>query len=209
MLRRLLFLKLIIVFCPLVQASGLDLRLGNDAAQFGYLFDSGSQIGIGGADIGAAVFFNENDDVLISLGLMVTGSAAGQYRAFQFGAGARLYMADLELEPDSTGASPGEIARLRALEEDSVGAAAIGGMLSYIFPSSTPMAVSAELFFAPNIVSFGDNKDLVDIQLSFGVEIAPSTRIYFGYRNLDVDMEDSSVSYELDDSAHIGLKLAF
>lgn len=182
-----------------VFAAGFDIRLGDDAAQFEYLFDSDSQIGIGGADIGAAFFYNENDDVALSLGALVTGSSAGRNRALQFGAGARAYGAELDCSdsPQPCG------------QRDSVSAVAVGGRLSYIFPSQTPMALTGELFLAPGITSFGDSDGMSDVQLRFEVEVAPATRFYLGYRVFEFELENTNIDYELDDSGHAGVRFSF
>ncbi|MBN1378277.1 MAG: hypothetical protein JXA04_03495 [Gammaproteobacteria bacterium] len=211
MVRRLVLAVLLIFFSTFGYAAGIDIRLGNEAAQFEYLFDSDSQIGIGGADVGAALFFNENDDYAGILGVMITGSSAGKNRALQFGAGARLYAAQLDRSPNDI--IDGELVAPDDNDETIAGVA-IGGKVSYIFPSRTPMAVSAELFYAPDIVSFGDNKNILDAAIRFELEIAPSTRLYVGYRLLEAELEYSGVlysnrKYKLDDSAHLGVRFSF
>lgn len=208
MIRRIIFLSVLGFMSFSVSAAGLDIRLGGDAAQLEYLRDSDSQIGIGGADIGAAVFFNDADDIMLTLGALITGSSAGRNRALQLGAGARLYAASLDLDV-AEDPNNQALSILNARDQDEVGAAAIGGKISYIFPASMPMAVTGEIFYAPDIVSFGDNEDLLDIQIRFELELAPTTRFYVGYRNLEVEMEDSGVDYELDDSAHAGVRFSF
>lgn len=207
MIRRLLLLSALFCTGLTANAAGLDIRLSDESAQLEYLFSSDAQIGIGGADIGAAFFFNEDDDIMATFGIIVSGSSVGRNRSLQFAVGARAYAASLELDPGS--APAGDIAILRATGEDTVGSAAIGGRVSYIFPSSMPMALTGELFYAPNITSFGDNKDLMDVQVRFEIEIAPSTRAYLGYRNLEVTMEDSDVDYEIDDGLHVGVRFSF
>ena len=208
MIRQLALLTILFWVGLNAQAAGLDIRLGGEAAQVEYLHDSDSQIGIGGADIGLAVFFNEADDVMATFGALITGSSAGNNRALQFGAGARLYFASLDLDINAE-PNDQDLLLLDQLGDDSIGAVAIGGKVSYIFPSSIPMAVTGELFYGPDIVAFGDNEDLVDLQLRFEVELAPTTKFYVGYRSLEVEMEDSAVEYELDDSAHAGVKFNF
>lgn len=193
MIRRLALLSAVLLPVTSVHAAGLDIRLADDAAQFEYLFDSDSQIGIGGADVGAAFFFNEADDVALSFGALVTGASLGSNRAVQLGAGARLYGARLDWD----------------VEQDTIGAVAVGGKISFIFPSRTPMALTGELFYAPEITSFGDNEDLMDLQLRFELEVAPATRFYVGYRILETELEDTDFEYELDDSGHVGVRFSF
>jgi hypothetical protein len=206
MVRRLALAGLLFLFSAGSYATGIDIRMGSEAAQFEYLFDSDSQIGIGGADVGAALFFNENDDVAATLGVMITGSSAGKNRALQFGAGAKLYAAQLDR-------SPGDVIDgyvvLPDDNDETIAGLAIGGKVSYIFPSRTPMAISTELFYAPSITSFGDNDNVLDAQVRFELEVAPSTRLYVGYRILEAELEYSGSDYELDDSAHAGVRFSF
>lgn len=204
---RCLFLLCLLVFANTqVQSAGVDIRLGEEVAQFEYLFDNDSQIRIGGANVGAALLFNENDDVALMLGALITGSSAGQNRALQFGAGARLFAAQLDR-------SPGKIVNGEVVpagdNDEIIAGLAVGGSASYIFPSRTPMAISAEIFYAPNITSFGDNEDIIDAHIRFELEVAPSTRIYIGYRNLEAKLETGGLDHVLDDSAHFGVRFSY
>jgi hypothetical protein len=194
MLRRLVLVSSLIFMSSWGYAGSFDVRLGDEAAQFEYLFDNDAQIGIGGTDVSAALFFNENDDIALTVGAIVTGNSTGKNRALQFGAGVSAYGAELDT---AVGA------------DETIASLAIGGRASYIFPSSTPMAVSLEVFYAPDITSFGDNEDLLDAQIRFELEVAPSTRIYVGYRKLEAELETSGVEYQLDDSGHLGLRFSF
>lgn len=177
------------------QAAGLDLSLGNKTAQFVYLFDSGSQIGIGGADLGAGIFFNEQDDYLLNFSALVMGHAAGRNRALQMGAGVKVYAGQLDSPPIPN--------------QDSVASVGVGGKISYIFPASMPMALSAEMFYAPDITSFGDNERLTEFLIRLELEVAPTTRFYVGYRSLETEFENTDIEYELDDHAHVGVRFSF
>lgn len=183
-------------FAAYGSGNAIDIRLGDEAAQLEYFFESDSQIGIGGSDVSASFFFNENDDMGVTLGALVTGSSAGKNRSLQFGAGARLYYFDLDPSPPRP--------------EDSVGGVAIGGKVSYIFPSRTPIALSAQIFYAPDIISFGDNDSITDWLYTFEVEIAPATRFYVGYRDFEVELDDAaSTDYPIDESGHVGIRFSF
>lgn len=195
MVRQLILIGIMLITSTsfnLAQAAGLDLSLGNKTAEFVYLFDSGSQIGIGGADLGAGIFFNEQDDYLLNFSALVMGHAAGRNRALQLGAGAKVYAGELDVPV-----------------QDSVGAVGVGGKISYIFPASMPMALSAEMFYAPDITSFGDNERLTEFLIRLELEVAPTTRFYVGYRSLETEFENTDIEYELDDHAHVGVRFSF
>lgn len=175
------------------QARGLDISIGNEAAQITYLYESYGQIGIGGTDLGVGLFFNENDDVILHGGLLVTGNSLGENRALQAGVGVKGFAGSLDVPT----------------EQDTVSAIAIGGKLAYILPSRTPMSVSLEAYIAPEVTAFSDNERLAEAVFRFEVEIAPTTRFFVGYRSLDVEFVDVPGEYEIDDTGHVGIRFSF
>jgi hypothetical protein len=183
-----------------VQARGLDISLGNETAQLSYLYESSGQIGIGGSDLGVGFLFNENDDVLFNGGILVTGSSLGQSRAFQAGVGVKGFAgalddpetADEPIDPDN----------------DTVSAIGIGGKLAYILPARTPLSISIEAYIAPEVTAFSDNEGLVEALFRFEVEIAPTTRFFVGYRELEVEFENGD-EYSVDESGHLGIRFSF
>lgn len=175
------------------QARALDISIGNEAAQLTYLYESSGQIGIGGTDLGVGFFFNENDDVIFNGGILVTGNSLGQSRAFQAGVGVKGFAGSLDVEGD----------------EDTVSAIGIGGKLAYILPARTPLSVSLEAYIAPEVTAFSDNERLVEVLFRFEVEIAPTTRFFVGYRNLEVEFQNISEEYEIDESGHLGIRFSF
>jgi hypothetical protein len=192
MIRKLILMGSLSIFGSIVHAAGLDFNLGGDSAEIRYLFSSDAQIGVGGTDIGAGLYFNENDDYVFTGSLLVVGNSTGRNRALQLGAGVKAYAGTLERSG-----------------EDTVGAIGVGGRVAYIFPSMTPMAVTTELYYAPNITSFGDNDRFYEVLVRFEIEVAPTTRFYVGYRQMEARLELENVDYELDASAHLGVRFSF
>ncbi len=185
---RLAILGLAMLSASTAHAAGIDISLADETAHLQYLTDSGS-LGYGGADVGVGVFFNEADDVLGTGNLLVT-SNPGRSNNLQFGIGAKAYGGNV----DRT--------------DETVGAIAIGGLLRYLIPSQTPMAVALEGYGAPSITSFGDTEDLREVMARFEVEVMPSTRGYIGYRFLEPDL-DNGGEVELDDNFHVGIRITF
>jgi hypothetical protein len=184
-------------------ARGLDISIGNESAQITYLYESYGQIGIGGNDIGVGFFYNENDDVVVNGGLLVTGNSLGENRAFQAGVGVKGYAGYLNDPEKRTDVHP-QVDK----DSDSVSAIGIGGKLAYILPSRTPLSISLEAYYAPDITAFGDNDGLLEALLRFEVEIAPTTRFFVGYRKLEVDFKNGD-EYPLDDAGHVGIRFSF
>ena len=91
------------------------------------------------------------------------------------------------------------------------GAVAIGGQIRYVFPGSTPFAVLGEVFYAPEVTSISEWDRLLEYRLALELEVTPSARAYIGYRMLEVEFDTfgTSVDYEVDDSANIGVRFEF
>lgn len=193
-----MFKKLLIMTVSLVSslaatqanATGVDIKLGNNAAEMTYLTKS-STFGYGGLDIGMGVFFNEDDDVQLNLSGMVTGNSAGNNRALKFGVGAKLSMADLDLI------------------DEQVGALAIGMQMRYVIPSSTPVAFLVEGFIAPSITSFSGAERYIEYRLALELEVTPSARAYLGYRYMEYQLEGGYDYDEMDGEGHLGVRFDF
>jgi len=170
-------------------ATGFEFRVADKAAELFYLYKS-STFGYGGSDVGWGVMFNENDDVMLSGSLLVSGNGAGGKRALQFGVGVKGYVADLN------GAD---------LQGGGLG---IGGLVRYVFSSSTPFAILVEAYTVPTITTLGDAADFSEARIAFELEVSPSARAYIGYRTVTLE-DDGNNEYELDDSAHFGVRLSF
>jgi hypothetical protein len=179
-------------------ASGLDLRLGTEAAELVYLTESAT-FGYGGADMGFGLFLNEDDAFIGTGSILVSGSGDGDVRGLHFGVGAKIYAGIIDFP------SP--------IDNQTGGSVAIGGQVRYVFPGSTPLAILVEAFGAPDVTSASDFKGLTEIRLALELEVTPSARAYIGYRSLEVDL-DSGVGVkddeiDLDDKGHIGVRFSF
>ena len=179
-----------------VPAAGLDLKLSSDTAEITFLTQNAT-FGYGGADIGIGLFINENDDFLVNGSIIVSGSGTGDVRALHFGVGGKAYAGQIDLATNNPNTS-----------DPSGGAIAIGGNVRYVFPSSTPIAILVEGFWAPRVTSFSDFDRLVEYRAALELEVTPSARAYVGYRKLEVEL-DTGLKVDLDDNAHIGVRFAF
>ncbi len=198
MLRKALITIAAILPASNVLSAGLDLKLSSETAEVTFLTQNAT-FGYGGADIGIGLFINENDDFLVNGSIVVSGSGTGDVRALHFGVGGKAYAGRLDFQSLSQG----------TIQEDpSGGAIAVGGHLRYVFPSSTPIAILAEGFWAPSVTSFSDFDGLIEYRFAVELEVTPSARAYIGYRVLEVEL-DTGLKYKLDDNAHIGVRFAF
>ena len=197
MLRKALIITGLLFPLNNVSAGAIDFRVGQDMAELTF-FTQNASFGYGGADIGIGVLFNEYNDVIANGSILVSGSSAGDVKALHFGVGAKLYGGDIN-GPDAT---PVDI---------QGGAVAIGGQIRYVFPGSAPFAVLGEIFYAPEVTSISEWDRVLEYRLALELEVTPSARAYVGYRMLEVEFNTfgTSVDYEVDDSANIGVRFEF
>lgn len=176
-----------------VNAGGLDINLSKETASVNYLFNA-SQLSSGGADASVGVFYSDKDDVDVTIvngKVLVAGNIQGADQYLKFGVGAK--------------AGVGRARRA----EDNIGYLGLGARLGYLIPSaSVPMGVFAEAFYAPDITSFGEAEEVVEVTAGFEAEVAPSAKGYIGYRFLNVEVEDGG-DVDLDKNIHLGVMLEF
>lgn len=198
MLRKALLILLITVPLSNVFASGVDMRLGTKTAELVFLTESAT-FGYGGADMGFGVFLNEDDSLIGTGSILVSGSGEGDVRGLHFGVGGKIYAGIIDFP------SP--------IDNQSGGAVAIGGMVRYVFPGRTPLAILLEGFGAPDVTSASDFKGVKEIRLALELEVTPSARAYIGYRTLEVEVDNAvgvkGNEIELDDKGHIGVRFSF
>ena len=143
-------------------AKGFEFRVADQSAEVLYLYKS-STFGYGGSDVSWGYYFNENDDSMLSGSFLISGNGAGSKRALQFGVGIKAFLADVG-NSDIQGGGLG-----------------IGGLLRYVFSSSTPFAVLVEAYTVPTITGFGDTSSFSEARFALELEVSPSARAYIGY----------------------------
>ena len=183
------FCLLGLAFVPAANANDFEAALSTKTAQFTFRSDS-SLIGWGGADLGIGLFYN-NDSDFIAQGSLVQMRQPSEDTPITFGVGVKTYLGHLD-DPDQ-----------------DVVAFAVGGEVRYTIPGTMPMAVYARGFYAPDITSFADTKEVIDFTIRFQLEIMPETIGFVGIRHLEFDTDDEG-SYDADDNnVHIGVRLTF
>lgn len=174
---------------PVTQATELELALSPESVHGEFITDS-SLVGTGGANLSAGLLYNEDDDILGNLGLIVSGMPAGQ-TPFSFGLGARFYAGRVKQRDDQTNYN-----------------LAIGGRAKYTIPANIPMHAGAQIFYAPKITSWSDSEQLLDFALRYEIEFVPQTSAFVGYRLVKVDLEEGG-NPKLDNNVHVGIHLSF
>lgn len=181
---------LIALLAPMaVSAHTVDLAVGEDAFRAAYEGDVAPAAGgTLKAEVGALHNTDEGD--LIHLGLKVRGDAGGNTTGVEGALGATLYGASLD-KPD-----------------EDVSAVALTGEL-YVTPQDLNRArLALMLNYAPEVLTFGEGKSLLDAAARIEYEVLNETRVYVGYRLTRVELEDAG-DQDLQKGAQLGLNVTF
>lgn len=170
------------------QAGDLEAYLSAKSINAQYTMDVGD-MGYGGGRFMFGGFYNNDHDLQGNIGLMVTGTPTSG-KPFTYGLGLMGYLASID-QPSK-----------------NVQAVTLGGLFKYHIPSSTPMAVSTRLFYAPEITTFGDGENYMDFWADYEIEVLPAAAAFAGYRKTRTKIK-SWGNYDLEDRFHIGIRMTF
>lgn len=191
-MRRLLsLLCLLFITNTVAVADTLNIQLGGSAGRFTYASEMfGGQYGP--VDLEAGIYFDEEDDTLLHLGLLVRNDTLDNPLVISIGT--RLYLADAGNDPNQPPAD--------------VGALAIGGELLYIPDNLGGLGFGIHYFIAPSIVSFMDAEGLTEYGVRVDYAITKQASVYVGYQKIEAEL-DSGVDLEIDSSAFVGISMRF
>ena len=187
MLSRTLVLVPLLLAGSLTGAAELDLSVSNDSAR---LAVSGPVRGDNVQVEGSLLHHQDNGNVLGVAGYL-TGAAAGGNAPLEAGLGLKLSWIDHD----------------RGLEEDG-GALAIGGFLRYTLPEYDRFAVGGGLYYAPDVLSFGDVQDHLELSGWASYSVIRQAELYLGWRSVKTDFDDEG-EVTLDTGFHLGLRARF
>lgn len=170
-----------------VLADNIEFDLRDDALRGAYTMDLNGR----GLNADFGILYNEDpeqlDDTLVHAGLMVNGENWSKSGTFDISLGGRMIYS-----------SPGEL---------DLSALAIGGSLR--FSPVHRLGIGGSAFYAPDIISFMDAENYGEITLRLDYQVLPQAFVFVGYRNVEVDIVDGPRNVELDEGAHVGMKLLF
>ncbi len=163
----------------------INIQLSNDTARFMYLTEAFGQ-NFGRLELEAGFLYNENDDTLVNLGLLVRGESVSVPLIVSIGA--RAYYA-----------------RLAAY---NVGAIAIGGDLLLAPESWGGLGIGAFYYTAPSVTSFADADGLSEYGVYVNFQITPQARVALGYQRIDADILNAPTIL-IDKGSYFGLNISF
>jgi len=173
-----------VFFLPLgAQAAKLDFNLSDEAFLIRYAPDAnrGMQLDYG--------LLHQEDEIYIgSLGLHLVDNAATESAPVQVGLGGRLQLIDTE--------------------GPSGGAISVGAWGRYSFPGANRFAIAGNVYFAPDVTSFGDVENFLEYGVRGEYEVLRNGSLYLGYRKIEADF-DVVDNADLDKGLHFGMQFTF
>ncbi len=177
-------------FPAVTSAQSLDINLNDDTVQ-GVLALPLPWGGFGRSSWDLGVLYHEaerDDNWLFTLGAQVQGAAGADAPGLEFGAGLKLFVADVN--------------------QKDVAAATLGIGVRYAPPAFSRFYGSLSGYYAPDIVTFNDGEDFFAGDFRFGYEILPEAELYLGYRNIEAGIkngQDATVA----EGWLVGMKILF
>lgn len=163
----------------------IEVYVSEEALQVLYSRDASLLEGRG-ATMQGGLFVTETRDIVGIATVMTEITDPDRYQRWSFEVGARAYGALLEGE-----------------DEDVFGLG-LGGQMRYALTQQ--MSATAGLYYAPDILTFGDSDGIYDAVLRLEFLLRPGLSAFVGYRLLEIDEANNR---ELDDHAHVGVRWTF
>lgn len=164
----------------------IDLGFNGDAVRGAY----GYHQELRGLSLDGGVLHNRDTGTLFHVGALAVGEAASRTDRLRAGLGARLAYAD------GSGADRSGLLL------------APGGMVSWVLPRADRVTLSAEVYFAPDVLAGGDLESFTDASIRATFNVSERAAAYVGGRYVRGEFDESR-STIFDNGVHIGLRLGF
>ena len=188
--------KSILIFTMLfisswANADLFDIQLSDDSARFSYAAEIfGGQFGPTDLDMG--VYFDQDKDNLLHLGLLVRNDTLDN--PLIIGIGTRFYYADVGKHPGQT---PTEGAVIT-----------IGGEVLYIPDAFNGFGLGLYGFIAPSVTTFIDADGFSEFGAIISYSVSEQARFYIGYRSIELNVENAE-DIDIDSGFIYGFNLRF
>ncbi|NNF51445.1 MAG: hypothetical protein HKN59_03310 [Gammaproteobacteria bacterium] len=169
-------------------AESLDFNLNNDAARLTFSWDARDNK----LTFDAGWLHHQDRGDVAHVGLHLVDFAASGPAAPEVGIGGKLFYVDGDTGPVSA----------------SGGALGLGGFFRYNFPQADRFGIRGQLYFAPDVVAFGDSKGYLEASLGLTYDVLRDADIYIGARYVKAEFENTP-DMTIDSGLHIGLRLKF
>jgi hypothetical protein len=172
------------------QPRRIEVSLTDETLQGKYITDAGL-VGLDGNTISFGLLFSDERDIVGSTELMAPGLIDQWLPPFlSLSLGGKAYLGLLD-DPD-----------------DDLFALAVGAEARADLPLDVPLAAVGRVFYAPDIVTFGDSDTVIEFDARFEARFLPGTTGFVGYRLLNFEREAGGEE-KIVNGLHAGLRFAF
>ncbi len=171
------------------QADEVEVALTEETLQGWYIMDS-ARVGVEGGDLSLGLLLSDERDIVAQGGLMVPALAT-----------------DIGTGPISVRFGARAYGALLAEPDDDVFGLAPGVEARFALPVGIPMTAVGSIFYAPDIVTFGEADDIVDLNARLEIHFVEQITAFGGFRLLTFDRdfgEDDVV-----ENIQLGVRFAF
>ena len=177
----------LLLLSPAAGATTLDLNVNDDAARLTLIWPlPGDSI----LELDGGWLHDQDRGDVAHVGVHLTGAASAEPNPVLGGLGVRLAYLDAD-GSSATGTALG-----------------IGGFLRYALPNYNRINLGAHLYFAPDVLSFGDADQYREVGLRIGYNFLRDADVYLGYRNVKGKFDDFP-DVTFDTGLHLGVRLSF
>lgn len=171
-------------------AQKLDINLGGESARFTYSSLVGGST-FGRSEMSAGLLYNEDENFLFDLGLLVIDMAGSKTPGLELGVGPKFFYANFD----------------RA--DTSAAGIALGGSMR-LKPASVPrLNFVATAYYAPSITSTLDGDTYLETEFRIGYDLLPTATAYIGFRKIRISLDKNKGTDDLDKTGMAGLKFSF
>jgi len=184
MLIRILIVMTACIFATNAGAASVDLGFNDESFQLGY------ETSVTADDYGASLLnvrflYNGDEETRLgSVGLDFVGEP-GNISGLKVGAGAKVYAGRSDSSVDFANLG-------------------VGLRLDYTLPQLQGLGVAGRLNYAPKVFSFRDSERLLETEVRLTYAVMPKVKLFLGYQNIRLDVEDRSGQMTIDDGLRIG-----
>lgn len=180
----------LLVWAGSVQAdSTISLDFNDEAFRLGYHSRlEGTQLG--GLEGGGTWLHDEDDGDLVTGDLRVVGNAGTRRHRLMVRVGGRgLFIRSDDLNESGFAIAP-------------------GGRVTFTPQNLNRLGLSGYVHFAPDVLSFSEAHQYLEYGVEVSYEVIRQAELYVGYREVQGDF-DSANNVEIEENAHLGMRIRF
>jgi len=181
------FLSLVgVLLCAQIFADEIDVSINSDAARLSYKHAFSSNE----LQLGAGWLYDQDKGNVAHIDLNLVSEASEGKTPVKAGLGGRIAYFDGDRDNQS-GTALG-----------------IGGFVRYTLPRYNRISLGGHLYFAPDVLSFGDGEQLIDGEVRVSYNVLRQADVFFGARYVQGEYKNAG-DVKFDSGVHIGINLRF